>query len=115
MKQTINHLHERLARLQSSKRNKASQIARLKGYLRERGVSDATGLDTPVEILSEMVSKKCPGVHYRDKDDRSIVFEKEGKTIEVTYELIEDSATLSYIASHIVDQLRGDIVYDHQT
>ena len=41
MKQTINHLHDRLAGVQASKRNKASQIARLKAKLQHHGICDA--------------------------------------------------------------------------
>ena len=40
MRKTIEQLHERLAALQSSKRNKASQIARLKACLERYGICD---------------------------------------------------------------------------
>jgi len=38
LRQTIDQLHERLAAVQASKTNKASQIARLKDYLTQNGI-----------------------------------------------------------------------------
>jgi len=43
MKETIEQLHERLAAVQSSKKNKASQVARLKKILRRWHVCEYCG------------------------------------------------------------------------
>lgn len=40
-KETINHLHDRLAALKSSNRNKASQVARLKALLAKHGICES--------------------------------------------------------------------------
>ena len=85
MRETIEHLHERLARVQSSKVNKASQIARLNRELEElRAKCDkseahlldiylaASDFDLVVDIVCEALEPKDPEEMLADRMEKSL-------------------------------------------